>query len=66
MKKLYRSKKRMVGGVCAGIAEYFSDSDSETVDPTPIRLACGAIILLSGGIGILAYLMCMFIIPKEQ
>jgi phage shock protein C len=32
-KKLYRSRKdRMIGGVCGGLAQYF------TIDPTVIRL----------------------------
>ena len=33
MKKLYKSDNKILAGVCAGIAEYFS------VDPTLIRLA---------------------------
>ncbi|MEA3254674.1 MAG: PspC domain-containing protein [Candidatus Altiarchaeota archaeon] len=59
-KRLYRSKKeRMLGGVCAGIAEYFD------VDPTLIRVVW--VLITAFGIipGILAYLVCWIIIPEN-
>ena len=59
-KRLYRSKKeRMLGGVCAGIAEYFD------VDPTLIRVVW--VLITAFGIipGILAYLICWIIIPEK-
>ena len=58
MKKLYKSDNKILAGVCAGIAEYFS------VDPTLIRLAwvlCCAL----GGSGVLAYIICALIFPKK-
>lgn len=56
-KKLYRSRdQRMVGGVAAGIAEYFG------LDPTLIRLAWVLFVLL-GGSGILAYIIAWVVIP---
>ena len=59
VKKLYRSKKdEMIGGVCAGIAHYFN------IDPTLVRLAFAAILLIFGS-GILAYIACLIIIPRE-
>jgi len=58
-KKLYKSADdRKLDGVCAGIAKYFD------IDPTVIRLAW-VIFCLCGGSGILAYIICAFIIPRE-
>ena len=62
----------MIGGVCAGFAEYLSQSpdqaDADTpilyeIDPTWIRLGW-AILAILGGVGILAYLVCWVVIPK--
>jgi phage shock protein C len=59
MKELRRSKTdRMLGGVCAGIANYLD------VDPTIIRLVWVLCIFLAGS-GILAYLICWIVIPNE-
>ena len=56
-KKLYKSSvKRMLCGVCGGIAEYFD------IDPTLVRLVW-LIITLMGGAGILAYIIAAIIIP---
>lgn len=49
---------RMLGGVCAGIADYLS------VDVTIIRIAF-AVLTLFGGAGIPAYLACLLLIPEE-
>ena len=58
-KKLYRSvKNEMIAGVCSGIADYFG------YDPTLIRLAWVALTAL-GGSGLLAYIICAIIIPKN-
>ena len=58
-KRLYKSNKnKMIDGVCAGIAEYFS------IDPTLVRL--GAVVLTcAGGCGILAYIIAAIIIPRN-
>ena len=59
MKKLYRSKRnRMLTGVCGGIAEYFS------IDPTVVRIGF-AVISLVTGVGILAYLACLVLMPEN-
>ncbi|MCA9487832.1 MAG: PspC domain-containing protein [Nanoarchaeota archaeon] len=59
-KKLYRSKKdRILGGVCAGIAEYVD------ADPTIIRLLCVVATLLWGA-GLLAYIIAWIIIPEKK
>ncbi len=58
-KKLYKSNKdKMIDGVCAGVAEYFN------IDPTLVRL--GTVILSCAvGSGILAYIVCAIIIPRD-
>ena len=58
-KKLYRSRTdRMLAGVCGGLAEYFD------LDATLIRLVFIVAALL-GGHGVLAYLICLILIPLE-
>jgi phage shock protein C len=58
-KKLFRNlSKKMIGGVCAGIADYFS------VDATIIRLAWILFCCL-GGAGIIAYIICLLVIPAK-
>jgi phage shock protein C len=59
MNELKRSDNRMLGGVCAGIAEYLN------VDPTVIRLLWVATVFLLGT-GILLYLICWIIIPARK
>ncbi len=57
-KKLYRSRdNKVISGVCGGIAEYFD------VDATLIRLLWAVTVLL-GGTGIIAYILCIIIIPE--
>lgn len=58
-KRLYKSKEnRMLDGVCGGIAEYFN------IDPTLVRLGW-FVFSLSGGSGILAYIIALIIIPEK-
>ena len=58
-KKLYRSRQnRMLGGVCGGIGEYLN------LDPTVIRLLW-VLFSFMGGSGLLAYLICLVIIPEH-
>jgi phage shock protein C len=58
-KHLHRAGEgRVVAGVCAGLAAYFS------VDPTLVRLAF-VLITLFGGLGILFYLCAWVVIPEE-
>jgi phage shock protein C len=59
MKKLYRSSNRVLGGVCGGIAEYFS------VDPTLIRVLYAVLSLFSAGFpGLLLYIILMILVPN--
>ena len=59
MKKLFRSSKdRVIGGVCAGVAEYFG------LDAKLVRLAWLLAALL-GGVGVLLYIILFFIVPQN-
>ena len=58
-KKLYRSKSdKKIAGVCAGLAKYLN------IDVTLIRLIW-ALVVICGGAGLLAYLVCALVIPEE-
>jgi phage shock protein PspC (stress-responsive transcriptional regulator) len=58
VKKLYRSRNnKMVGGVCAGLAQYFE------LDPTLVRLGMAVLMVLGGGI--LIYIIAWLIVPEE-
>lgn len=55
---LLRSRRdRVLGGVCAGIAEHLG------VDILVIRLAALALVVFSGGTAVLAYLIAWILIP---
>ena len=59
MKRLYKSSTdKKIAGVCGGIAEYFN------IDPTIVRLLW-ALISLAYGTGIIAYIVCAFVIPEK-
>jgi phage shock protein PspC (stress-responsive transcriptional regulator) len=59
MKKLYKSRTDVkIDGVCAGIAKYFG------IDVTIVRLVW-VLLILGGGTGIVAYIVCSFIMPRE-
>lgn len=58
-KRLYRSKERMLGGVCGGVADYFS------LDKTIVRLIFAALVL-AGTVGIWLYLLMWIIVPEER
>ncbi|MCB2209747.1 PspC domain-containing protein [bacterium] len=58
-KKLYRDTANgMIGGVCAGLAEYFN------VDPTIVRLLF-VFLTLAGFSGVLIYLIMLLIVPAK-
>lgn len=58
-KRLYRSRERMLGGVCGGVADYFG------IDKTISRLIFAALVL-AGTIGIWLYLLMWIIVPEER
>ena len=58
-RKLYKvNDKKMIDGVCAGVAEYFG------IDPTLVRVIW-ALVTLFWGAGIILYIACMIIIPRK-
>ncbi len=58
-RRLYKSRTdKKLDGVCAGIAKYFN------LDPTLVRIALVVFCLL-GGSGILAYIICAIVMPRE-
>jgi len=57
--KLYRSRMdKKIGGVCGGIARYFS------IDPTIVRLVWAVSVFLFGTGGLL-YLIAWIVLPEE-
>jgi phage shock protein C len=59
-KALVRSRQgRMVAGICAGAAGYFG------WDVTLVRVIVAVICVLTGGMGVLAYLVAWALIPVE-
>lgn len=59
-KRVYKNReKKMLCGVCAGLAEYFN------IDPTIVRVLW-AVISLGYGIGIPAYIICAIVFPDKS
>jgi phage shock protein C len=60
-KKLYRSRtKRMISGVCGGIAEYLN------IDETIVRLGVALVAAVTGGVpGIIFYFLAAVIMPES-
>ena len=59
-KKLARSTSdAKLAGICSGVAKYFN------LDPTIVRIAW-AILVLVCGVGLIAYILCWILMPKEQ
>lgn len=58
-RRLYRSyNNRMLGGVCAGLGEYFN------TDPSLVRIVF-VLLLVFGGSGFLLYLILWVILPEQ-
>ncbi|HEB83754.1 MAG TPA: PspC domain-containing protein [Bacteroidetes bacterium] len=58
-KRLRRSRRdSVIAGVCGGLGEYFN------VDPVVFRVIW-VVLLLTAGTGLLGYLICWIIIPRE-
>jgi len=57
--RLYRSEReRMFGGVAGGLAEYFD------LDPALVRVAWAVLIIGSGGLFLLLYIVMWFVVPE--
>jgi phage shock protein C len=59
VRRVRRSRQdRVIGGVCGGLGRYLQ------VDPVLLRIAAVAL-ALSGGLGVLAYVIAWVVIPEE-
>jgi len=57
--RLYRSEReRLLGGVAGGLAEYFD------LDPSLVRVAWAVLIIGSGGLFLLLYIVMWFVVPE--
>lgn len=59
-RKLYRSNDRVIGGVCAGFAEYLD------FDPVAVRLGYAALTLFTAFAGIPFYIVAWIIMPAKN
>ena len=58
--RLHKSRHdKKLAGVCGGLGEYLG------VDPTLLRLAW-ALLAFSWGAGVLAYIVCAFVLPEGE
>lgn len=58
-KKLYRSRVDCkIGGVCAGLAEYFN------IDATIVRIIA-ILLIFADGVGVIGYLIAWVIVPRR-
>lgn len=59
-RRLFRNQNdKVIGGVCSGVANYFD------IDPVIVRLVF-AILFLTAGVGLLAYILAWVIIPAAK
>ena len=58
-KRLTRSNNKMIGGVCAGLAEYLD------LDPTIVRIVW-VLMVFFAGFGGLSYVILWLVMPKQQ
>ena len=56
-KRLYKSRNKVLCGVCGGIADFFN------IDPTIIRLLAVVLIIAGFGTGIIIYINAAVIMP---
>lgn len=59
-RRLTRSRQKVIGGVCAGLAEYLG------LDPTLVRAGYLIVSILSAAFpGVLVYIILWIIMPEE-
>ncbi len=59
MKRLYRSKDRMIWGVCGGLAKYFD------IDPVLVRVLAIFALLIFNVATFVAYCILAVVVPNE-
>ena len=55
--RLQRSRNRVVAGVAGGLAEYIN------AEPTAVRWVFGVVVVLSGGVFLIAYGLLWLLLP---
>lgn len=60
LKRLQKSDKKIICGVCGGLANYFN------VDPTIVRLVFLVAVILGFGSGILIYIVAALVMPPAD
>ncbi|MEQ9402936.1 MAG: PspC domain-containing protein [Cyclobacteriaceae bacterium] len=59
-KRLFRSQEKVIGGVCAGLADYLG------LDPTLVRAGYLVLSILSAAFpGVLVYIILWIIMPER-
>lgn len=59
--RLYRSRQeKMIAGVAGGLAQYFD------IDPVIVRVIFIAATLITGGLGLLAYVLLWIVVPYKD
>ena len=58
-KKLMRSNRGMIAGVCAGIADYLD------LDPTVVRVVYALLSFFTAFMGVIAYFILWIVMPKR-
>jgi phage shock protein C len=59
MKRLYRSRSKVIGGVCSGLAKYFN------IDPVVVRLIAALGLFFTACTIFPVYIIAWLIIPEE-
>ena len=59
-KRLYKSRNKILCGVCGGIAEYFG------IDPTIVRLILIVLVIAAFGTGVVIYIVGAVIMPERS
>lgn len=60
VKRLTRSRNKVIAGVCGGIANYFD------IDPTIVRVLYAFISIFTAAFpGVLLYIICWIVMPEE-
>jgi phage shock protein C len=59
MKRLYRSRSKVIGGVCGGLAKYFN------IDPVVVRLIAALGLFFTVCTIFPVYIIAWLIIPEE-
>ena len=59
-KRLYKSRNKILCGVCGGIADYFG------IDPTIVRLILLVLVIAGFGTGVVIYIVGAVIMPERS